>query len=719
MRLIKVATCVLNQWSLDFDGNTTRILESIRISYEQGARIRCGPELEICGYGCLDHYFENDVYEASLECLKKIIEESPDDMDMILDVGLPIKFRDVRYNCRAIIYNKRLVLIRPKIYLANDGNYREMRYFSSWTRKVTAKFILPKVLRDIVGQTECTIGDAIIDTQDTCLAPECCEELFTPASPHIESGLNGATIFFNSSGSHHELRKLETRIQLLLEATRKSKGIYIYANQQGCDGDRLYYDGCAMVMVNGAIVAQSSQFSLNDVEVVTAVVDLDEVSSSRSAPSMGAQAVQALNAPYAREMIQSSLHNKQNMIVDPKDGPTPPLARPRYHSPWEEIAMGPGCYLWDYLRRSGAAGYFIPLSGGIDSCATAVIVFSTCRLVAQAIKDGNEQVIDDCQRITAQDRDWVLSAKAEDICNKVLHTAFLGMEKQSSPDTRARAKELADRIGSYHVSHNIDLVFNAVTAFFTAAMGWTLKFKVHGGDSAQNLALQNIQARLRMVISYLFAQTFPMTRGRKGGGSLLVLGSANVDESLRGYLTKYDCSSADINPIGSISKTDLRSFIDYAAEAFDMPVLNKFLAATPTAELEPITKEYVQSDEVDMGMTYDELSVFGKLRKINKAGPWSAFLKLCADEEWRSKYTPTQIYEKTRRFFHYYAINRHKMTTLTPSYHAEQYSPDDNRFDLRPFLYPPFKYFYNKIERSLADYGPAANEIIKKDPKKD
>ena len=28
-------------------------------------------------------------------------------------------------------------------------------------------------------------------------------------------------------------------------------------------------------------------------------------------------------------------------------------------------------------------------------------------------------------------------------------------------------------------------------------------------------------------------------------------------------------------------------------------------------------------------------------------------------------------------------MNRHKMTTLTPSYHAENYSPDDNRFDLR------------------------------------
>lgn len=415
-----------------------------------------------------------------------------------------------------------------------------MRYFVPWPRKVTQTYILPKVLSDVVGHIDCVIGDAVVDTLDTCLAAECCEELFTPASPHVETGLNGANIFFNSSGSHHELRKLDTRIQLLLEATRKSKGIYIYANQQGCDGDRLYYDGCAMVMMNGAILAQSSQFSLSDVEVVTAVVDLDEVSSSRSAPSTGMQAGQALDTPYRRLMIPMSLHDQDAAIVDPRDGPTPPLTQPHYHSAWEEIALGPGCYLWDYLRRAGGAvGYYIPLSGGIDSCATTVIVFSMCRLVAQAIRDGNLQVIEDCQRITGEEHSWVLSARAEDICNKILHTAFLGMEKQSSPETRARAKELAERVGSCHISHDIDLVFNALTAFFTTAMGWTLKFKVHGGEHAENLALQNIQARLRMVISYLFAQTWSMTRRREGGrgpkGGLLVLGSANVDESVRRF----------------------------------------------------------------------------------------------------------------------------------------------------------------------------------------
>lgn len=45
--------------------------------------------------------------------------------------------------------------------------------------------------------------------------------------------------------------------------------------------------------------------------------------------------------------------------------------------------------------------------------------------------------------------------------------------------------------------------------------------------------------------------------------------------SLRGYLTKYDCSSADINPIGGISKTDLKNFIQYCIENFQLTALRR------------------------------------------------------------------------------------------------------------------------------------------------
>lgn len=54
MALAVVATCNLNQWSLDFDGNVERIEESIREAKRQGARYRVGPELEVRHGGTAD-----------------------------------------------------------------------------------------------------------------------------------------------------------------------------------------------------------------------------------------------------------------------------------------------------------------------------------------------------------------------------------------------------------------------------------------------------------------------------------------------------------------------------------------------------------------------------------------------------------------------------------------------------------------------------------------
>lgn len=254
----------------------------------------------------------------------------------------------------------------------------------------------------------------------------------------------------------------------------------------------------------------------------------------------------------------------------------------------------------------------------------------------------------------------------------------------SSTETRELARSLADDIGSYHSNIDIDLVTSAILKTFTTLTGKTPQFKAHGGTVTENLALQNIQARTRMVMAYLLAQLLPWVRGRSG--FLLVLGSANVDEALRGYMTKYDCSSADLNPIGGISKGDLTSFLKWAASNMNYDSLNAVVAAPPTAELEPTTADYKQKDEDDMGMTYEELGVFGRLRKVYLCGPVSMFEKL--KHQWSHLDIET-VGAKVKKFFFYYSINRHKLTTLTPSYHAESYSPDDNRYDLRQFLYNP------------------------------
>ena len=119
--------------------------------------------------------------------------------------------------------------------------------------------------------------------------------------------------------------------------------------------------------------------------------------------------------------------------------------------------------------------------------------------------------------------------------------------------------------------------------------------------------------------------------------------------------------------------------------------LKEIVEAPPSAELQPLegenTSDYTQTDEEDMGMSYDDLGTFGLLRKIQNSGPVTMFLRLIENRDWRSRFNLAEIAAKVKSFFYYYGINRHKLTTLTPSYHAENYSPDDNRFDFRPFLY--------------------------------
>ena len=86
-----------------------------------------------------------------------------------------------------------------------------------------------------------------------------------------------------------------------------------------------------------------------------------------------------------------------------------------------------------------------------------------------------------------------------------------------------------------------------------------------------------------------------------------------------------------------------------------------------------------------MGLTYEELSVLGRLRKIYTCGPYSMFTKLLGD--WGQMMSPTAIADKVKLFFRKHSMNRHKMTVLTPAYHAENYSPDDNRYAYFMLIY--------------------------------
>ncbi|KAK2575635.1 hypothetical protein KPH14_011898 [Odynerus spinipes] len=702
-RTVTVAVCTLNQWAMDFDGNFRRILQSIEEAKAAGATYRSGPELEVCGYSCEDHFYESDTLLHCWEVLRMLLKSSIC-LDILIDVGMPVMHKNVTYNCRVAFLNRRILLIRPKMLLCEDGNYRETRWFSCWTKERTVEdYFLPRMISEITGQTVVPFGDAVISTRDTCIGFEICEELWNPRSSHIPMSMDGVEIIANGSGSYFELRKAYVTVDLVKSATFKCGGCYMFSNLRGCDGGRVYFNGGSGIFVNGYILNRGKQFALEEVEVTIAMFDLEDIRTyrnnirsrchvaARAEPYPRVKVDFVLTSPY---LLLNTPDRPLNTEQDPFENMTGTL-NVTYNTPEEEISLAPACWLWDYLRRSCQGGFFLPLSGGVDSASSACMVYSMCNLIVEAINKGDAQVLSDIRKIVG-DCDYI-PKDPKQLCNTLLVTCYMATENSSS-ETKARAAELAKQIGSYHHSIVIDTAVSAILGIFSQITKLVPKFKVHGGSPRENLALQNVQARLRMIIAYLFAQLMLWVRGRPGG--LLVLGTGNVDEALRGYFTKYDCSSADINPIGGIAKNDLKRFLAYFRKKHGLTALDDILRAPPTAELEPLQGgQFTQLDEIDMGMTYNELETFGRLRKQQCAGPYTMFCRLL--NTW-DNCTSKEVADKVKHFYRCYAINRHKMTILTPSCHAETYSPDDNRFDHRPFLYNhTWKWQFNAIDAQV------------------
>ncbi|KAJ2969892.1 hypothetical protein NUW58_g9863 [Xylaria curta] len=257
MTFLTVAAATLPSVPLDFQGNRDRILESIRIAKSKGATLRTGPELEIPGYGCLDHHLEGDTFAHSWEVLAQIISDEVT-KDMLIDLGMGCRHRNVRYNCRVLCTYKRVLFIRPKMSLANDGLYREARHFTAWAKPLqTETYYLESVIEKVTGQRTVLIGDAILSTRDTAIG----------------------------------LYVLE----------------WLRDHPECVDGDaRMMYDGSSMILLNGTVLEQGAQFSLEPVEVITATIDLEQVRSFRSSISRNVQAAAQPDYPRVEFDIQLS-----------------------------------------------------------------------------------------------------------------------------------------------------------------------------------------------------------------------------------------------------------------------------------------------------------------------------------------------------------------------------------------------------------------------------
>ena len=119
-----------------------------------------------------------------------------------------------------------------------------------------------------------------------------------------------------------------------------------------------------------------------EVEVGTCAIDLDTVRRHRAA--MNSRAHQS-SAQKQLPRVHADIYICRQPVDKCQLAHSLTKGIPQIHSPMEEIEHAPALWLWDYLRRSGARGFFLPLSGGADSSAVASIVGSMANIVFQDI----------------------------------------------------------------------------------------------------------------------------------------------------------------------------------------------------------------------------------------------------------------------------------------------------------------------------------------------
>lgn len=111
------------------------------------------------------------------------------------------------------------------------------------------------------------------------------------------------------------------------------------------------------------------------------------------------------------------------------------------------------------------------------------------------------------------------------------------------------------------------------------------------------LALSNVKPRLRTMTLYYFAQIC----------NYLVLGSSNLSEFNVGYFTKFGDSACDLMPLASFYKSEVYEL------ARELNIPKKIIDKAPSAGL-----WQGQTDEKEMGVTYEEIEAFFKGERISE-----------------------------------------------------------------------------------------------------
>ena len=342
---LRVALAQINVTVGDLEGNTQKILASMRQAHEAGAHIVCVPELALPGYPPEDLLLKPGFVAANLHKLDELVDTSRDLPGLTSVIGFVDRDHDI-YNAAAIIHEGKLYGIYHKHFLPNYGVFDENRYFQAGHKAPV--FLINGV----------HVGVNI------------CEDVWYPTGPMTLQAYAGAEVILNINGSPYYAGKLIFREEMLATRAADNSVIVAYLNMVGGQ-DELVFDGGSMVFnEQGTLIARAKEF----VEDML-IVDLDTASVFRSRLHDPRRRQERLRVePDVVPIITISDEEPQESA---SKAPIYPLGAPQRIEPkmerLEEIYSALLLGTRDYVHKTGFKKAIIGLSGGIDSSLTAAI----------------------------------------------------------------------------------------------------------------------------------------------------------------------------------------------------------------------------------------------------------------------------------------------------------------------------------------------------------
>ncbi len=645
MERIVVAAAALNQTPLSWAANCATIERALGDARKSGARLVCLPELCITGYGCEDAFHSSGVLQHALSCAERLARTYK---DIVFNVGLPLEVSGVVYNTVALVAGGSIRGFVAKQHLAGDGLHYEPRWFKPWPKGVVSSVQ--------VGGRHVPVGDLLFEVDGLRIGFEICEDAWVAERAGIDLARHGVDIILNPSASHFSFGKHEVRQRFALEGSRAFGAAYLYANLLGCEAGRIIYDGDALIASHGEIVARGGRFSYRDVEVVSAVADVDRGRLMRRRSA-------SLKLRFDigdRLVVVPRVKLSRGGVVAPSIAPIWEDCRVLKH---EEFARAVCLGLFDYLRKSRSEGFVVSLSGGVDSSAASALVALMVRgAVAQLGLKGFKEKL----AYTS----WIKGASSEAQIMQSILACVCQRTVNSSETTHRAAHELAHELGATFLDLDISDLVSGYESLVSKAMDVELSWREH------DLARQNIQARVRSPSVWLVANL------RKA----LLLTTSNRSEAAVGYTTMDGDSSGGLSPLGGIDKAYLRRWLVWL-EREGPEGLGKFTSLRlvneqePTAELRPLKDK--QTDERDL-MPYEVLDRIERLAIRDKLLPSEVAEIL--EQEFKKRYTQQEIVGWVVRFFRLWSVNQWKRERYAPSFHLDDESLDPKTWCRFPIL---------------------------------